>query len=310
MQRKVSDYLHSCLDLHGEVTRLRYGKTQRLDEVERVVQDTLANGGGLWEVIRAIHDHDAFGADMFGFLPEQIERELKECAWCREWRPPPKQELVAELFHVFRQIEPTSMVLRFLDAEHYGIMSSPVAVILGVRPKRKPPVTYSSYLKSLRKIGEERGFKRIADVEMALWALQVGVLDGVLPPEQAGPLEQHYQDDIALRQLATRNLTVQLFSENKKLDLAEALLGTDVEVAGQLAGIEFEQMVGKHMGVAKRRSRARESLEALITRCRDERVRQDWDRARLIRNHAIHEPKCLKPEHVEFLIDTARKVPI
>ena len=60
-------YLHSCLDLHGEVTGLRYGKVQRLDVVERDVQDTLADGGGLWDVIRTIHDHPQFGADMFGF---------------------------------------------------------------------------------------------------------------------------------------------------------------------------------------------------------------------------------------------------
>ena len=43
-------YLHSCLDLHGQVTALRYGKVQRLDAVERDVQDILAGGSGLWDV--------------------------------------------------------------------------------------------------------------------------------------------------------------------------------------------------------------------------------------------------------------------
>ena len=311
MVRNTQDYLHRCLELHGEVTRLRYGKTQRLDEVERLVRDTLANCGGLWEVICAIHNQDAFDADMFGFLPEQdVEHELKGSGLHREWRGRREHELVAGLFDVFRHIEPASMVLRFLCPERYGIMSSPVASILGVRPRRKQPDTYFAYLNSLREIANTRGLKRVADVEMALWALQVGALDrrGRLPPAQADGLKQHYDGDTDLRQLATRNLTGQLFGEHKKLDLAEALLGTDVEVAGQLAGIEFEQRVGKRMGVTAGQS-TDASLKRLIDRCGDEQMRRDWDKARSIRNNAIHQPKGLKRTDVVFLIATARKIP-
>ena len=307
MVRNTQDYLHRCLELHGEVTRLRYGKTQRLDEVEGKVQDTLAKGD-LWEVIRAIHDHDAFSADMFGPLPAQIESKLRGCAWYRQWQDLSEHKLVMGLFGVFRQIEPVSMVLRFLKPEHYGIMSSPVATILGVRPKRRPPASYSTYLKSLRQIGKERGFKRTADVEMALWALQVGVLDGVgvLSPTQAEPLKRRYQRDTALRQLATHNLTAELFAR-KKLDVAEALLATKVDVAGQLAGIEFELLVGKRVGVARGHG-ADVSLKSLINQCRDAGVHRDWHRARRIRNRAMHEPRSVTRNDVEFLIETARKV--
>ena len=314
--RKTPDYLHRCLDLHGEVTRLRYGKTQRLDEVEGKVQDTLAKGD-LWEVIRAIHDHDAFSADMFGPLPAQIESKLKGCAWYRQWQDLSERKLVTGLFGVFRQIEPVSMVLRFWNPECYGIMSSPVATILGVRPERRPQTSYSTYLESLRKIGKERGFKHAADVEMALWVLQVGVLDGVLPREQADPLKRRYRRDAALRQLATHNLTADLFAR-KKLDVAEALLATKVEVAGQLAGVEFELRVGKRVaqghpteqgGPRVPRTRGDEvSLKWLIDQCSRGRLRRERHRARHIRNRAMHEPKKVTREQVEFLIDIARKV--
>lgn len=305
---KASDYLHRCLDLHGHVTALRYGKTQRLDEVERHVRDILANDSELWDVIQAIHNHDAFDADMFGFLPEeQIERDLRGSMGHDQWQTLPKHVLVARLFGAFRQIEPTSMVLRFIDPEHYGIMSSPVATILGVRPRRKPPDTYHAYLKSLKEIRKERHFARVVDVEMALWALQVGALDGLLPPTQANALKRHYRGDTVLRQLQTRNLTVQLFSENSKLDVAEELLSTEVAVAGQLAGIEFEQLVGKRVSVANDYGKDASLIE-LIDGFEDVRVRQDWHRARQIRNRAIHEPSSVTRKDAEFLITTARKV--
>ena len=305
MQLKARNYLHSCFELHGKVTKLRYGKVQRLDLVERDVQDILRKGGGLWDVIRTIHDHPKFGADMFGFLPPQVERELKESEWHNAWRKLPHEKLVAALHCTFRQIEPASMVLRFLDPERYGIMSAPVAAILGVRPKRNPTATYDAYLRSLRDLRGERRFRRVADVEMALWALQVGVRDGLLPHEKAHALRQNYEEDTALRQLATRNLIVQLFSENSKLDVAEALLSTDVEVAGQLAGIEFEQLVGKRV---RKLRRAQDSLEELIDCFSDERFRNRCHKARDIRNRATHKPRSVTREEIVFLIDVAREI--
>lgn len=75
---KNKGYLQQCLQLHGEVAERRYEKAQRLDELERHVATMLANGSELWDVIRAIHSHEAFRADMFGFLPEKkIEAQLK-----------------------------------------------------------------------------------------------------------------------------------------------------------------------------------------------------------------------------------------
>ena len=297
-------YLHRCLDLHGEVTALRYGKVQRLDAVERDVQDILAGGGGLWDVIRTIHDHPQFGADMFGFLPAQVERELKNSAWHDGWQTladsKKDKTLVEGLCRTFRQIEPASMVLRFVEPERYGIMSSPVAAILGVRSKRRQKDTYFAYLHSLREIREAWGFRRVADVEMALWTLQVGVLDGLLPHEHADALKRDYDMDTALRQLATRNLTVQLFSENSKLDVAEALLSTDVETAGLLASKTFEQLVGKRARVGKGRG-AQESpdLNALINRFGDKQLQKRCHEARDIRNRAIHELHNVTREDVE-----------
>ena len=301
---KNKDYLHDCLELHGEVAALRYGKPQRLGELERRVEAMKADGSALWDVIRAIHSYDSFPADMFGFLPEvKIEAQLKDGDWHLRWQTPGRV-LIDGLFAIFRQIEPVSLILRFIDPAHYGIMSGPVAAILGVRPRRKATATYNAYLKALGEIARRRGFDRIADVEMALWALQVGALaDELLPPTQCKSLARSYRNDALLQQLQTRNLIMQLFREKSKLDIAESLLTTDVALAGQIAGIEFEQIVGKRLGMPG----LDDSLEVIINRARHPDLARLHD-ARRIRNRAIHEPKSLKRADVERLIGTARWV--
>ncbi len=141
---------------------------------------------------------------------------------------------------------------------------------------------------------------------MALWALQVGVLeDKLLPRRQRDALEESYRGDVLLLQLQTRNLTVHLFSEKSKLAIAESLLATDVELAGQIAGIEFERLVGQRFGSPGTTGRD-DSLETLINRAR-EPVATRLHKARWIRNQAIHEPKGLKRADVERLISIARQ---
>ncbi len=303
------DYLHDCLDLFPEVTQRRYGKEQRPDEVERRVAGMLKDGQDLWEIIRDIHDNDAFDAEMFGFLPDQIEVELKKTTWHSQWNTLPEEQLVRQLHGVFRQIEQVSMVLRFVDPNRFGIFSSPVATILGVRPRRRPTAAYEAYLKSLCEVRDDRGFHRTADVDMALWALQVGVLERRLPEEQRRGLKESYERDLPLRQIATRNLTSQLLSENTKLTVAEYLLGQKEEIAlaGQIAGIEFEQVVGKRTRSAGS-ARQDENLYDLINRFKPSDMRPRLHRARIIRNDAIHEPAKVTKEDVEFLIEMAREV--
>ena len=265
----------------------------------------------MWEIIRYIYDNGEFDAEIFGFLPDEIEVELKKTTWHLQWQTLPEKELVEQLHGVFRQIEPVSMVLRFIDPNRYGIFSSPVATILGVRHRRRAAVMYQeAYLKSLRKVRDERGFDRTADVEMALWALQLGVLDRrSLPEEHRHGLKESYERDVPLRRLATGNLTSQLFSENTKLSVAEYLLGKKEEtaLAGQIAGIEFEQVVGKRVRPAGS-ARQDETLHDLINRFEPSHIRSDLHRARAIRNDAIHQPDKVTKERVEFLIEMAREI--
>ena len=312
-----SVYLHRCLDLFATVTEIRYGKRQRLEQVECDVQNQLAHHALLWEVVRTVYDSADFDADVFGPLHARIEDHLNRTG--REWQSLPHGQLIKKLYDAFRQIEPVSVVMRFICPKRFGIMSSPVATLVGVRPRRKATATYEAYVKSLREIGRSHGFERAADVEMALWALQVGALDGRLPQAQREPLEDGYNNDRQLRQLATRNLTKQLFAETGELDVAEALLDTDPALAGKIAGIEFEQLVSKRVlggsgkGVERSVSLAccrgrDERLGDLIKRFKPSEMYKDLDNAREVRNRAVHCPQCVAKQDVRDLIKVARQV--
>ena len=63
------NYLHRCLCLHGQVAEIRYGKRQALAKVESHVQRMWAAAVPMWEIVEAIHDHDAFDASMCKLHP-------------------------------------------------------------------------------------------------------------------------------------------------------------------------------------------------------------------------------------------------
>ena len=296
------NYLHRCLRMHGQVAEIRYGRRQALAKVESQVKRMWDAQAPMWEIVEAIHDHDAFDASMFGSFDRDI---LKSAIDQTKWRDLAKHELIACLFEAFRQIEPASVVLRFIDPLRFGIMSSPVQTVLGIRPRRKPTATYEAYLKSLEHIREERRFDRVADVEMALWTLQVGVLDGLPTMPSREELAKDYEEDAELRRIQARNLTVQLLKETPKLDVADALLSTDASLAGQIAGIEFELLVSKRSG-AHGQQELKQHVDSMCKLF--PRLCSELHRSRRIRNAAIHNPASVAKADVEYLINVARKL--
>ena len=302
---KRKDYLHRCLHLHGQVTEIRYGKVQDLGRVENRIGCMWEEQVPMWEIVEAIHHHDAFDANMFGSFDHDV---LKSAIDQIQWRDLAKHELIACLFEAFRQIEPASVVLRFIDPMRFGIISSPVQTVLGIRPRRKSTATYAAYLKSLEQIRKDRGFDRVADVEMALWTLQIGVLDRLPTMPSREGLAKDHEEDIELRRIQARNLTVQLLEETPKLDVADALLSTDVALAGQIAGIEFELLVvaASQREGEKREKELRQHIDNLGSRY--DHLRSKLHSAREIRNTAIHAPDSIRPAKVERLIAVTREL--
>ena len=296
------DYLHDCLALHGQVTEIRDGRGQDLFRIEDETNDVQSTCRLTYDDIEKIRNSRIWNADTFGYWPSRSEVEsiLESSEWNFRELPDNEKQVIEDLVETFHQIELVSVILRFVVPRHYGILSPPVEKVLGIGPFRRHSDKYLACLRDLRKIRDAGGFRSAAEVDMALWVLQVGILDDDLlkqdlPEDDYESLLSGFRNDSVLREIRVGNLTRQLFSEMSRAHLAEALLATDVNLAGQLAGIQFEQDVKKLMG-AKPDDKLADLVGALLRNPEVLRsigqipnLRGDfWRKAVMTRNKAVH----------------------
>ena len=307
----MSDYLHECLDRHGDVTRALYGTRQDLPEVERLAAGIGVSGRLAYDDVETITHAGLWRGGAFWQWPTRAEFDERcEDGAVEDLFVLPRREkaVVERLLGIFRHIEPVSVVLRFVAPRHYGILSPPVEKLLEMGPAHKPREKYRKYVKSLRTLRDERGFATAAEVDMALWVMREIIdaehsrsewLERTVPEYRR--LIHTFWADATLREVRVRNLTESLFGTMTMAELAEALLPSgltrpkheQVLLAGRIAGIEFEQAV---MQVARalpptggEDRLARESLMSVVSTLGvPEETRDRWIRAVRIRNDAVH----------------------
>ena len=318
-RRRGLDYLHKCAELHLEVTERRFGRRQDLDEIERAVAHVLSSRRFTYDDIERIRDSRIWDADLFGYWPSRTEFEsiIHSAEWDFWYLPQGEKKAIATLLKVFRRIETASVVLRFIAPSHYGILSPPVETILGLGPYRRLGDRYKAYLRNLRALQRDRGLASVAMTDMALWVLQVGVVDGLLRGHaEYETLQVAYSADSKLRAIQVGNLARRLFEEMSRPDLAEALLDTNLELAGQIAAIEFERAVKEVADASFKRPsqpQPRFELWKAVRDLRHERrlgkeVADRWRDAIRTRNRVIHRDDPLPTERkINSLIEAMRE---
>ena len=318
------DYLHTCLALHSDLTEILYGRRQDIRRIENVTAEIRKSRQLTYENIEKILDRDIWNADMFGYWPKRqdIESILKSRIWNFKDLPGRQDDVITDMYSVFRQIEPISVILRFVMPEEYGIISAPVEKVLGmnyfgsyeIHPEYPHLEKYKTYLCDLRSLRKERDFDRVADVDMALWVLQIGVLERRFKDHEDQEilrrLREDFRQDSKLREIQARNLTKHLFRPDTmhRLDLAEALLSSDLQFAGQIAGIEFERSI-KRKTKANPKDGLRNEVEKFC-RGKPYNIRSDCEADLNTRNRAAHpDPKPpLDRMEIENLVNITRQI--
>lgn len=305
------DYLQRCCELHTELTEIRFGRRQDLDDIERAVAHVRSSRRLTYDDIEKIRDSRVWDADLFGYWPSRTEIEsiLDPTEW-DFWNLPKREDkAIAALIDVFRQIEPASVVLRFIVPDHYGILSPPVETVLGLGPYRRRRDRYKAYLWNLRTLQRDRGLPSAAKADMALWVLQVGLVDGLLREHRDYEmLQEAYKSDGRLRAIQVGNLTSRLFKDLSRSDLAEALLGTNAELAGQIAAIEFERSI-KRLAAADPDDSLRDVVDRILGELHlGTEVAVRWTQAVYTRNRAIHPGTAPTEREVRELIKAMREV--
>lgn len=288
----MCNYLQECLRLHGKVAEIFYGRIQDLDQISKKWAEQAQIRSLTYKDLQEICNEDLKDVYEFGVGPPPLAKgaDVEELSWDFVDLPKREDEAIRSLLRVLRQIEPVSVVMRIVAPESYGIMSPPVERVLGIGPRR-PEERYRDYLKDLRSLRSHCRLERTSDVDMALWTLEVGVLEGRL----RGPLSDQeyerlyagYREDVRLREIRVGNLTRELFGDLSRPELAEALFATNIELASQIAGIEFERSVRRRLRVDPG---DRESLGSMVGRLqpRSEVDKSQLERAVKTRNQAVH----------------------
>ena len=286
------DYLRRCLELHGELKKKIYGREEPLQEIEDAVKHVKRDGRISYDDVERIRDSEIWNADDFGYWPLRAELApvLEEMRLGFFDNPKNEKTIIRQLFEKFRQIEPVSVILRFVEPERFGIISPPVEQVLGLGPFGSHVERYRAYLCSLRAVRAGSPLRRVADVDMALWVLQVGVLEGKLRekiPDEIDALQAGFRQDVKLREVRVANLTKQLFKDLSWTELAEALLPTDHALAGPIAGVELERLVKERTNAKPEdglRYLVRKQLPSLVSEEDAALVQEAVD----IRNEAVH----------------------
>lgn len=236
--------LKRLLGLYESLGNLKYGGTLDFSRLEKLMEPVrLGQEEFSRRHLEALQRDNLFPA--WWKLPELKPAELEAMKWIFRNPGPKNERVVQKLFDLFLNIEILSCLLRVICPRHYGIYSAPVENLLAIRAET-PVKKYLTYLDNLSELQEAYGFERIADVDMALFALCCLLNEDYL--RQNPDYHQIHQDYIQkpnpIKKISARNALQRLRQENiSYLELAACFLETDPEIAGILAGKEMECLV-------------------------------------------------------------------
>ncbi len=151
--------------------------------------------------------------------------------------------LIEGLYAVLKNIEVVSCILRFVEPANYAIMSPPVENLLSTRGST-PTEKYFNYLADLHALKDAYGFERIADVDMALWALarilNAEDLKRQYPYSEA--YEAYRKTSNRVKTVMARNSLESIY-DNEPIVIARLFLEKDPILAGMVAGRLLELAV-------------------------------------------------------------------
>lgn len=309
----ATSYLHRCLELFGETVAARHGRRPDYAGLERAVEPVrLRQREFSYRDIEAIQNRRYWDFRQFWRFPGESDLgrdvDFAEMSRWIQRLPLDEAQAIGRLHAAFKYIENVSVILRFVNPAHYGILSPPVEKLLEVRRGRTEVETYLSYLRDIRDARDHYGFERAADADMALWVLQERALTSYRDHDL---LREFRADSWLLRRRAV-NLLAELggmAGSDDFLDLSSALLEAHLGLSGALAGFELERRLRARLGPAGR-GLGIEALIAKLSAREEPGVVESWRRAARVRDMLLEstggDRKTTRREVAELIQTTER----
>jgi hypothetical protein len=235
------DYLHSCLHDFPDICLKKYGTTFDFEAIENKVRRLRRKTELTYKNLSYFESPEHWWFKRFWvFPPESSLAPALEGVNFDFWNLSDENEsgLIRQLLYAFKSIELVSIILRFIRPENYAIFSSPAQRLLDIRRGRDPVETYVNYLCDLREIRGHYGFRRIADVDMALWVLH----ERCFGAHRAFDIEKAFHEDTFLLRLRAKNLVAPL-AELSDAQLANALVEVKPDLAALVACHALEALI-------------------------------------------------------------------
>lgn len=195
--------------------------------------------------------------------------------------------LIAGLFAVVKNIEVVSCILRFVEPANYAIMSPPVENLMSTRGST-PTEKYFNYLADMAELKVAYGFERIADVDMALWALarilNVEDLKRQYPYSEA--YEAYRKTSNQVKTIMARN-SLEAIYDNEPIVIARLFFEKDPVLAGMVAGRLLELAINSLIRANKLPLKKYDKDNKLTDRSIAEKLR-DLSERRIITSGEAH----------------------
>jgi len=252
-----------------EIGQILQNMTLRMESLENELEGVRTGKEEfLLKHLRAIKDEDE---KYWRFLkwwkiPEIEDKDFFSLKGVFIGLQPKDKDVIEKLFGIIKNIEIVSCILRFVAPKHYGIFSAPVENLLHIKGKT-PIDKYINYLNDLEKLREYYKFKRIADVDMALWTLAniLNYPELRTYPKYQMVYEKYRRQTNPIKMVMAMNSLDQIWEEKGYLFIAELFIDTDHEVAGIIAGREIERVV-KNMCDKYKVKRERKTPPSVLSR--------------------------------------------
>jgi len=166
--------LKKCLGCVEQASIQKFGRIPNFEELELIFKGVKNTDRSLsYSMIRMLTRRKYWDFKDHWMVPDwrNLIKRLKKTKGIFKDLPAKEKNAIAILYDIFKNIEVVSIILRFVDPHNYGIISPPVRYALKQFPSENYINEYFNYLSALRSYAKEYKFDRVADADMALWAL-------------------------------------------------------------------------------------------------------------------------------------------
>ena len=303
--------LKAYLEQYHEICKRYYGRDYDFSAIEKGFAPLREGQGWLTpqHVSRVFHpDNTPFRK----YWPKPSKDDLDKLSAARlslKLNPKDRGDLVRRLLSIFHNTGVTSLILRCVHPDCFGVFSTPVLHLLQVNHSSTVEL-YLAYCDELSEWKSHFRLSSVADTEMAITSL-AEIIKGVDNDKKAKDAKRSFEEDVWVQRRRARNILRPFLNTFGPLQLARILLDEYPKLAGMIAGAEYERLLGvaSQRFLGRRLTAKKGAAEQLIAELEQKQkislpetveLRGVWK----TRNAAVH-PGGLPPTRaaVEVMID-------